>query len=119
MSGRGRRLIHGAGCVQKCTEPCGERRGGPAEADALRYLAEVDSRPRLKGDVLLAMDGDEPVAAIGVASGKVVADPFRHTAATVELLRLRRSQHTQPARSYRSVASVIRRMGGRRVAQAA
>ena len=37
--------------------------------------------------MLLAVVGSEPVAAIGVETGSVVADPFRHTADVVAVLR--------------------------------
>jgi hypothetical protein len=37
--------------------------------------------------VLLAVVGSEPVAAIGVKTGAVVADPFRPTADVVAVLR--------------------------------
>ena len=53
------------------------------EARKVRDLAALDSRPALTGDVLLAVVSDEPVAAISLADGKVVADPFRPTASTV------------------------------------
>ena len=37
--------------------------------------------------MLLAVVGSEPVAALAVETGAVVADPFRPTADVVELLR--------------------------------
>jgi hypothetical protein len=37
--------------------------------------------------VLLAVVGSEPVAALGVETGTVVADPFRRTADVVAVLR--------------------------------
>jgi hypothetical protein len=37
--------------------------------------------------VLLAVVGSEPVAALGVETGSVVADPFRPTADVVAVLR--------------------------------
>jgi hypothetical protein len=91
---------------------------GPEDAAALRYLADVDSQPYVEGDALLAISRGEPVAAISLASGVVAADPFRRTAATVELLRLRRSQLTAPTRRSRPTPSFLRRLAGRHVAQA-
>jgi hypothetical protein len=67
------------------------RRAGPADAPALRRLAALDSTTPLDGDVLVALADDEPVAALVLASGRVAADPFRHSAHAVELLRLRAS----------------------------
>ena len=59
------------------------------EAFAVRRLAYLDSRRPLRGDVLVAFVDGEPLAAISLADGTVVADPFRLTADIVELLRLR------------------------------
>jgi hypothetical protein len=59
------------------------------EAAAVRRLAYLDSQRPLRGDVLVALEDAEPVAAISLADGRVVADPFRPTAVVVELLRLR------------------------------
>ena len=77
------------------------RAAGAEQAAALRYLAEIDSQPALEGDALLALTADEPVAAISLDNGRVVADPFRPSAAASELLRLRRRQLTEPARRSR------------------
>jgi hypothetical protein len=42
------------------------------------------------GPVLLAELDDEPVAAIGIADGRSIADPCRSSPAIVALLKLRR-----------------------------
>ena len=63
------------------------------EAFAVRRLAYLDSRRPLRGEVLVALVDDEPLAAISLADGAVVADPFRRTADVVELLRLRAELH--------------------------
>ena len=87
------------------------RAAGPDHAAALRYLAEIDSQPSLEGDALIALTADEPVAAIGLGDGRVVADPFRSTLAAAELLRLRRRQLTEPARRpRRPTPTLIRRV---------
>lgn len=62
----------------------------PADASAISYLAELDSRPALRGPVLLAEARGRPIAAIAVRDGAVVADPMRRTAAAVALLRTQR-----------------------------
>jgi hypothetical protein len=59
---------------------------------ALRRLAERDSAQPLPGPVLGAVVGGELVAAISLQSGHAIADPFRHTADAVELLRGRERQ---------------------------
>jgi hypothetical protein len=50
-------------------------------------LAQLDSSRPPSGRVLLAVVGTEPVAALGVETGVVVADPFRPTADVVAVLR--------------------------------
>jgi hypothetical protein len=62
------------------------------DAWALDRLAQLDSQRPLAGDVLLAEADGRPVAAVSLADGRATADPFRHTAATVALLRTRAAQ---------------------------
>jgi hypothetical protein len=59
---------------------------------ALRRLAQLDSARPLAGQTLLAEHGGSVVAAVSMADGSAIADPFRTTADTVELLRLRAAQ---------------------------
>ena len=93
--------------------------GGTDDAKALSDLAALDSRPALTGDVLLAVVGDEPVAAISLTDGRVVADPFRPTASTVELLKVRAAQHAEPVKKVRAFPSFVRRVAGRSITQTA
>ncbi len=60
-----------------------------ADERVLQDLSELDSRPVLHRPALLAVVDGDPVAALGLDDGRVVADPFTRTAAAVELLRLR------------------------------
>ena len=69
----------------------------PADAGALLRLAELDSSRPLHGDVLLAETDGTPVAAVSLADGRATADPFRHTAEAVTLLRTRAAQLGGPA----------------------
>ena len=62
------------------------------EAPVIRRLAALDDSPPLDGDVLLALVDGEPVAAVSLCDGRVVANPFLHTADTVRLLSLRAAQ---------------------------
>ena len=55
---------------------------------ALERLAALDSAPAPVGDVLLAEVDHAAVAAIELAGGATIADPFRPTAELVELLGL-------------------------------
>ena len=80
---------------------------------AVVRLAELDSRPAPTGDVLLALVDDQPVAALSLADGSVVADPFAPSAGAVELLQVRAERLDAP----RSPAARHRRwVPGRRAA---
>lgn len=68
------------------------RRAGPHDAPALCRLAALDSALPLAGEILLAESGGEVRAALSLADGGVIADPFTPTAALVELLAMRREQ---------------------------
>jgi hypothetical protein len=62
---------------------------------ALFRIAALDSAQPLVGDdVLVAELGGEVVAAYAAAERRSVADPFRPTAALVDLLRMRADQLT-------------------------
>lgn len=65
------------------------RAARPTDETVLRRLAALDSTRPLRGRALVAEVDGEPVAAISLADGRVVADPFRRTADVVELLRVR------------------------------
>ncbi|HEY8000510.1 MAG TPA: hypothetical protein VID76_01155 [Solirubrobacterales bacterium] len=62
------------------------------DARALARLAALDSRAQLEGPVLGAEVEGRLLAAIAVASGDVVADPFSRTSELRALLKLRRAQ---------------------------
>jgi hypothetical protein len=64
---------------------------------AVERLSTLDARPAPQGDVLLALVDGEPVAALSLEDGAVVANPFAPTAGAVELLQVR-AQRLQPAR---------------------
>jgi hypothetical protein len=68
-------------------QPLTLRVARPDDAPAVRRLAQLDSSRPPSGRVLLAVVGSEPVAALGVDTGSVVADPFRPTADVVAVLR--------------------------------
>lgn len=65
----------------------------PGDAAAIARLAALDGAVAPAGGAILLaeVDGD-PRAAIHVASGATIADPFRPTAELVELLTLRASR---------------------------
>ena len=68
------------------------RCAGPGDASALSHLAALDSSLIPAGELLLAELGGELAAALSIASGHVIADPFRRTAELVSILRLRAEQ---------------------------
>ena len=61
------------------------RLAGAADMLALRRVAERDSRLLPHGELLVAEALGEVQAALSVQTGEFVADPFRPTAAMVEL----------------------------------
>ena len=71
------------------TESIAIRRATNADRVTVERLAALDSAETPSGEILIAEVGDEPQAAIQVATGATIADPFRRTADLVELLRLR------------------------------
>ena len=71
------------------TAPLTIRPATLADADALTRLAGLDSARPLTGHVLLAELEGRAVAAIAVADGRVVADPFERTTVAVAMLRMR------------------------------
>jgi hypothetical protein len=64
----------------------------PADAVALERLAELDSGRLPSGEVVLAEVDGELRAAVGVAGGAPIADPFQPTAALASLLAVRAQQ---------------------------
>jgi hypothetical protein len=52
-------------------------------------LAELDSQRPVTGPALVGEIDGRPAAAISLRDGRVVADPFQHTAALVAQLRMR------------------------------
>jgi hypothetical protein len=83
------------------TQSIAIRRATEADRTAVERLAGLDSSPAPSGDLLLAAVDDEPLAAIELETGKVVADPFRPTADLVALLSLRANSLREPARTAR------------------
>jgi hypothetical protein len=71
------------------TESIAIRWATDADRETLLRLAALEGVAAQPGDMLIAEVGDEPRAALHLASGAAIADPFRPTAELVELLRLR------------------------------
>ena len=80
-----------------------------ADETAIRRLALLDSARPLRGQALVAEVAGRPVAALELSDGRVVADPFEHTAEVVELLRARAGEMTPRAdRSSRNMFARLR-----------
>jgi hypothetical protein len=75
---------------------------GPSDRAALAYLADLDSREPLAGEVLGAELDGALVAAISLDHGNVIADPFVRTDHIRALLELRASQLRRNGRGRRS-----------------
>lgn len=83
--------------LQPALDAAGElliRVAGPDDRAALDDLAARDSRPRLRGDALIAELDGVVVAALSLRDGRLVADPWKPTAAIGDQLRLRASSIT-------------------------
>ncbi len=65
------------------------RRAGTGDARALDTLAELDSQRLPDDEFLIGEVAGEPWAALGIASGILVADPYRPTVELAGLLRMR------------------------------
>jgi len=80
------------------------RRATEDDRPVLARLAALDSAPTPSGEVLIAEVDAEPQAAIEIASGATIADPFRRTADLTELLSVRAArlrEATAPGRRLR------------------
>jgi hypothetical protein len=62
------------------------------DARALTRLAELDSASRPADPLLIGERAGQPIAALSLADGTIVADPFVASADVVALLRLRARQ---------------------------
>jgi hypothetical protein len=89
----------------------------PAEPDdgaALRRLAGRDSAEMPEGPMLVALVGDQLLAAVPVGGGEAIADPFHPTAEIVRLLTARAGQ-THPGAAHGPRGGLRRLLGtGRR-----
>jgi hypothetical protein len=81
------------------------RRATAADRPVLERLAALDSARVPAGDVLIGETAGEPVAAVAIADGTVVADPFRPTADLVAVVAARAAmlRGAVPARPRRGV----------------
>jgi hypothetical protein len=64
------------------------RASGSEDSATIRRLAALDSAPVPHGSVLLAEVEGRVLAAVSLADGRAIADPFAETQMLVELLRV-------------------------------
>jgi hypothetical protein len=64
------------------------REATAADAPAISHLAELDTSRIPAGPMVVAESGGELLAAMSIADGQAVADPFRPTAELVAILRM-------------------------------
>ncbi len=76
------------------------RRLGESDGDEVRRLAQLDSSRVPEGELLGAKIDGRLVAAISLAGGDVIADPFAETQGIQRILELRMRQ-LKPLRRYR------------------
>ena len=70
------------------SEPITITHSADANVPSVWRLAALDDRRPPHGPALLAYEGGELRAALGLLDGQAVADPFHRTAEIVDLLRL-------------------------------
>jgi hypothetical protein len=85
----------------------------PDDVESLARLAALDSADPPVGTVLLAEVEGELHAALSLADGRVVADPFQPTAELLELLRARARQLSRAGASPRRRRGWARLLGSR------
>lgn len=83
------------------------RRATEADEDALRRIAELDSRRVLSGPALIGEIDGAPAAAVSLIDGRVIADPFQRTAVLTQILRMR----FNALRAYSRTPSLPERLG--------
>jgi hypothetical protein len=72
------------------------RVAGARDDDVVRMLCELDCAAWPQGTVLLAEIDRRAVAALEIATGRAIADPFQRSLEAVELLRTRARQLQEP-----------------------
>jgi hypothetical protein len=83
---------------QEHSGPITIRAASPQDADALRRLAQRDSRAVPDGELLIALVRGDVRAAISLTRGEAIADPFHRTEGLVRMLALRRAQLSRELR---------------------
>ncbi len=91
-SGLRRSRVRGARATRAAGAPVLIRSASPADARAIERLAALEERMLPPGERLVGELEGRIVAALDVASGKAIADPFVPTIGVLELLGVRAKQ---------------------------
>jgi hypothetical protein len=94
------RLLAGARPAQNTAEAASLRLSHTSDDPAIEQLAALEGRTRTRGRHLLAEVGGEIVAALPIAGGEPVADPFRRTAHLLPMMRSRAAQLSETRRPH-------------------
>ena len=86
------------------------RAATPGDTRSLARLAGLDSRAALRGHALVAELDGLPVAAVGLTSGTVIADPFVPTVEAVRALRERRYRMLRQGGDVGTASALLRRV---------
>ncbi len=81
------------------SSPVSIRRATADDHEALLRLAVLDEEPSIDCPALIALSAGEPIAALSLVDGRVVANPFAFTAQAVRELRDSARQQ-RPAKSW-------------------
>ena len=87
-----RRVTLGDRTETALRDPVTVRFGVPDDVGELKRLAELDSAVRPADPLLIGERAGQPIAALSLADGAIVANPFVASADVVALLRLRALQ---------------------------
>jgi hypothetical protein len=105
----GDRFADDPGSGIPATTPVTLRFAFPDDEHAIARLAQLDSSEPPAMPVLLGEVGAQLRAALSLADGSVVADPFYPSIALIDLLRARATQLTDsPRRGFRRVSGLAR-----------
>jgi hypothetical protein len=80
----------------------------PDDLTVLARLAQLDSKPPLDTDALIAEIDGVAVAALSLTSGRTVADPFVRTTSVCDLLRTRAASIARPREQERRLQRLFR-----------
>jgi hypothetical protein len=86
------------------------RAATPGDTRTLAHLAGLDSRASLRGHALVAEFEGLPVAAVGLTSGTVIADPFVPNVEAVRALRERRYRMLRQGGDVGTASALLRRV---------